>query len=76
MTVATDQVVCARCAAPYRHRLTDGACPVCGTAAPGVAPRRLRRLDDADDRLLAIVVLATIANVLLLAVLAAAVINL
>lgn len=76
MTVATDQVACARCAAPYRPRLTEGACPVCDTPAPGVAPRRLRRLDDADDRLLAIVVLATIANVLLLAVLAVAVINL
>ena len=76
MTVATDQVACARCAAPYRPRFTEGACPVCDTPAPGVAPRRLRRLDDADDRLLAIVVLATIANVLLLAVLAVAVINL
>ncbi len=76
MTVVTDQVVCARCAAPYRPRLTDGACPVCDTPAPGVAPRRLRRVDDADDRLLAIVVLATIANVLLLAVLAAVVVTL
>lgn len=68
---ATDAVVCTRCAAPYRPRLTDWACPVCDTAAPGAETRRRRRFEDDDDRLLAIVLLATLANVVLLAALAA-----
>jgi hypothetical protein len=43
---------------------------VCDTAAPGAETRRTRRLADPDDRLLGIVLVATIANVLLLALLA------
>lgn len=29
---------CARCAVDYRPALTDGACPVCRTPAPGHTP--------------------------------------
>ncbi len=63
------EVVCPTCSAPYRPSLTAWACPVCDTAAPGAESRRLRRFDDPDDRLLAIVLFATIANVVLLALL-------
>lgn len=69
MTTAA-AVACPTCAAPYRPALTGWACPVCDTVAPGAESRRSRRLADADDRLLAIVLVATIANVLLLAGLA------
>ena len=65
-----ERVVCATCTAPYRDYLTDWACPVCDTPSPGMPTRRRRRFDDPDDRLLAIVGLATIANVVLLGVLA------
>ena len=63
------EVDCPTCRAPYRPALTAWACPVCDTAAPGAEGRRARRWEDADDRLLAIVVAATIANVVLLALL-------
>lgn len=66
---AVAPVTCPTCRAPYRPPLTGWACPVCDTAAPGAEQHRSRRLADADDRLLAIVLLATIANVVLLAVL-------
>jgi hypothetical protein len=66
----TQPLVCLTCRAPYRPSLTGWACPVCDTAAPGGETRRSRRLADPDDRLLGIVLLATIANVVLLAVLA------
>ena len=69
-------VTCPTCRAPYRPSLTGWACPVCDTAAPGADRRVLRRFDDADDRLLAIVLVATIANVLLLAVLSVFVVRL
>ena len=65
-----EQVVCTTCRAPYRPSLTGWACPVCDTAAPGGETRRRRRFEDQDDRLLAIVLAATIANVVLLALLA------
>ena len=68
-TRAAAPVSCVTCTAPYRPGLTGWACPVCDTAAPGAGSRRRRRLDDADDRLLALVLLATIANVVLLGVL-------
>lgn len=64
------EVVCPTCSAPYRPSLTAWACPVCDTGPPGGHSRRLRRFDDQDDRLLAMVLLATIANVVLLALLA------
>ncbi len=63
-------LTCTTCRAPYRPALTGWACPVCDTPAPGAETRRSRRLADADDRLLAIVLLATIANVVLLGLLA------
>ena len=62
-------VTCELCAAPYRPFLTGWACPVCDTAAPGAETRRGPGLTD-DDRLLAIVAVATIANVVLLGLLA------
>ena len=66
----TGRTTCARCGAPYLSRLVGWRCPLCATPDPdreAVAPRGW---DDADDRLLAIVAAATIANVLLLSVLA------
>lgn len=62
-------VTCELCAAPYRPSLTGWTCPVCDTPAPGAEARAGRGLSD-DDRLLAIVALATIANVVLLGLLA------
>jgi hypothetical protein len=62
------RITCSRCQAPYDPSLTLRRCPVCDLAAPG-DPVALRVWDDPDDRLLAIVAMATIANVLLLAVL-------
>ncbi len=65
------RIDCPTCRAPYAPRLTDGRCPVCDTAAPdGTVGLRRVVLPDADDRLMAIVAVATIANVLLLALLA------
>jgi len=68
----TDQVRCATCAAPYRPRLTAGTCPVCDTPAPdGAGTSRLPRwFSDPDDRMIAMVVVATVLNVVLLTVLA------
>ena len=62
-----DQVVCPACFVPYRAALTAWACPVCDAPAPGAEARRPRVIDSPDDRLLALVLIATIANVLLLA---------
>ena len=72
-----DQVRCSTCAAPYRPRLTAGTCPVCDTPAPdGVGASRLPRwLSDPDDRMIAIVMVATVLNVALLALLAVLVLN-
>jgi hypothetical protein len=71
------QVRCETCAAPYRPRLTAGTCPVCDTPAPeGVGSSRLPRwFTDPDDRMIAIVVVATVLNVALLALLAALVVS-
>jgi hypothetical protein len=63
-----ERITCVRCAAPYAPSLTRHACPVCSTPASGDAPAP-RAWDDPDDRLMAIVIAATFANVLLLAVL-------
>lgn len=62
-------VTCRTCTAPYRPWLTGWTCPVCDTPAPGAEEHRGRGLTD-DDRLLAIVAFATIANVVLLGLLA------
>jgi hypothetical protein len=64
----TERTICTSCTAPYLASLTRYRCPVCDTPTPGQT-HRVRGWDDPDDRLLAIVALATIANVLLLAVL-------
>ena len=73
----TDQVRCATCAAPYRPRLTAGTCPVCDAPAPdGMGSGRLPRwFSDPDDRMIAIVLVATVLNVALLALLAVLVLN-
>lgn len=68
------RVACSRCTAPYDAWLTRHRCPVCDTPAPEGAPSP-RAWDDPDDRLLAIVTAATLANVLLLAVLALVVLS-
>jgi hypothetical protein len=60
-------ISCARCEVGYTPQLVGGSCPVCSTPAPGVAPRRATP----PDRSLYLVGAATIANVLLLAILAA-----
>jgi hypothetical protein len=70
----TERTVCTRCTAPYLASLTAYRCPVCDTPTPGHV-RRPRAWDDPDDRLLAIVALATIANVLLLALLSLVVLS-
>lgn len=63
-----ERTVCPRCTAPYLAALTRYRCPVCNTPTPGETSRG-SKWEDPDDRLLAIVALATIANVILLAVL-------
>jgi hypothetical protein len=63
-----DRIACPRCTAPYAPSLTRQRCPVCSTPS-GEEPRPQRAWDDPDDRLMAIVIAATFANVLLLAVL-------
>lgn len=68
------RVACPRCTAPYAPALTRWRCPVCDTPATGDRPAPLV-WDDPDDRLLAIVTLATLANVLLLSVLALVVLS-
>ena len=69
-TLVEGQVRCETCNAPYRPRLTGGTCPVCDAAAPEGSVRRSRLNLSPDDRLMAIVVTATVLNVLLLALLA------
>jgi hypothetical protein len=73
-TTSADRISCVRCTAPYLPSLTRHRCPVCDTPAPGDAPL-IRAWDDPDDRLMAIVALATLANVLLLAILSLAVLS-
>ncbi len=67
------RVVCPRCSAEYLPRLVQWACPVCRTPSPGQHARRppLRE----DDRLLLIVALATIANIIVLGLLAVAILK-
>ena len=56
---------CTRCTASFHPSLVGGACPVCRTRVHGSTARKVIR---ADDRLLLIVGLATVANLLVLAV--------
>jgi hypothetical protein len=71
------RVRCATCATPYLPKLTAGTCPVCDTPAPdSVGASRLPRwFSDPDDRMIAIVVVATVLNVALLTLLAVLVLN-
>ena len=71
--VETDgRIRCVACNAPYLPRLTGGSCPVCDTPAPERASSSwLPQLGKSeDDRLLAIVVAASVLNVVLLGLLA------
>lgn len=68
------RLVCPRCGAAYLPPLTRGVCPVCRTEAPGGAGRPRWTVRD-DDRLLLLVGIATIANLVVLAVLALAVLR-
>ena len=70
---APGRIACGRCGSAYLPGLVRHACPVCRTPAPG-APVARRGLRD-DDRLLLIVALATLANLLLLGILSAAVLS-
>lgn len=63
-----ERITCTRCTAPYAPSLTQDRCPVCNTPASGEVVVQ-RSWDDPDDRLMAIVIAATFANVLLLAIL-------
>ena len=78
-TAPRERVICGRCAAPYAPSLTRHACPLCGRAAPGApdggVASLLARLTDPDDRVLALVVAATLLNLLLLAALAVVVLT-
>jgi hypothetical protein len=65
------RIRCERCMAPYRPRLTNGTCPVCDTPPPAGTVRPRRLAISPDDRLMAIVAVATVLNVLLLGLLAA-----
>jgi hypothetical protein len=75
VTAVEGQVRCETCNAPYRPRLTGGSCPVCDAPAPEGSVRPRRFVLSPDDRLMAIVVVATVLNVLLLGLLAALVAN-
>jgi hypothetical protein len=71
-------VRCETCAARYRPRLTAGTCPVCDTPAPqdeAPARRLAGRFRDPDDRMIAIVLFATVLNVLLLGLLTTLVVS-
>lgn len=63
-----ERIACTRCTAPYAPSLTAHRCPLCGTPASDEV-RVVRAWHDPDDRLMAIVIAATFANVLLLAIL-------
>ncbi len=71
---AAGRVSCPHCAVAYRPSLTRAACPVCRTPAPGALATRRRSVGD-DDRLLLIVAFATLANIIVLGVLALAVLS-
>jgi len=66
------RIRCAACNAPYLPRLTAGSCPVCDAPAPQGSTRSwLPQLAKSeDDRLLTIVVVASVLNVILLGLLA------
>lgn len=65
-------VDCQRCGVGFRPRLTDGACPVCGELPVDADPSLLPRPLDDDTRVTAIIVVTMAANLVVLALLAAA----
>lgn len=69
MRAATEQErqECDTCRAPYAPRLTDGACPVCATPAPGFTVTK-RWWSGSGDPFLRIALLALAANFVILAV--------
>lgn len=69
--LAKDQVRCAKCAAAYRPRLTGGHCPICDTAAGIPAAGQSFLVINPEDRVLAIVIGATLLNIILLGLLVA-----
>lgn len=70
------RVTCGTCGAPYAPALTDWTCPVCDAPPPEGSPQRVLRVwHSTDDRMMAIVLLGTLLNVLLLAGLAAIVLS-
>lgn len=72
----SDRITCTRCSASYDPSLTRWACPVCDEIPADLSAKPdSRRIDDPDDRLIAIVAGATLANVLLMAILALAVLH-
>lgn len=65
---------CARCGAVYAPSRTAGACPLCGLAAATARPARAAALwADADAFLVLVVLGFTVANLLLLALVAVAI---
>jgi len=69
-----ERITCTKCTSPYAPSLTKHRCPVCSTPASDEV-REIRAWDDPDDRLMFIVIAATLANVLLLATLTLAVLS-
>lgn len=74
MPADAERVRCDRCGARFASALTGGECPLCGlvVAAHDVDPLRAA-LEDPDRRMTLIVLGFTLANVLLLAVIALAI---
>ncbi len=70
VAAATGRMPCSHCGSRYAPALVKHRCPVCRTPAPGATRPRTAALDS-DDRMLLIVALATVTNVVVLAVLAA-----
>ena len=68
------RLLCPHCDAPYRPRLTHGHCPVCANVAPGGITSTSAPADE-RDLAPALMAVATLANLLLLAVLAIVVLN-
>lgn len=68
MSRTLERITCPTCTAPYAPSLTRHRCPVCNRPASEEVVAT-RGWDDPDDRMMAIVIAATLANVLLLAVL-------
>jgi hypothetical protein len=64
--MSVNRHICLRCSSSFHPELVRGACPVCRTPVDGHAGAT--RTVRADDRLLLLVGLATLANLLVLSV--------